>query len=192
MGRPWPHGRKRPDLRRICARGSGGFWVARARQFGDQLATVSKSHRVRDKGPRRVRVATCNGCNGCKRSRVIVARRGRATNSLAFSCTLCTRAAVPFQRMATVYKCRDCGNLHGAVVSTCGVCGSGNVSSDAPAPESKLLMDPEVRAQLIGLLNAAWHFFDAAAEWYRQNTDDVVDDDEEGADAEGPHSVRPE
>jgi len=93
----------------------------------------------------------------------------------------------------TVYKCRDCGNLHGAVVQTCGMCGSGNVASDAP-PEppteaqqlkDSLLRDEEFRAGVKSLVMAAFHFFDAGAAWFSANTPEIeeLDEDED----EAPH-----
>jgi len=36
----------------------------------------------------------------------------------------------------TIYKCADCGNLHGARVDSCGMCGSLKVAASEEAPPS--------------------------------------------------------
>jgi hypothetical protein len=81
--------------------------------------------------------------------------------------------------MAT-FKCRTCGNLHGAKVENCGICGSADV---ALLPETPATLPPppipgidpeqteEITDALIECLSNAAAFFRAGAEWFRANTD---------------------
>jgi hypothetical protein len=73
-----------------------------------------------------------------------------------------------------VFKCERCGNLHGARVDACGVCGSGAVAllieaQGKPCGDDGLT--PEVQPDLqLDFTIAAIDLMRAATTWFRQGT----------------------
>lgn len=78
--------------------------------------------------------------------------------------------------MGTVFRCTDCGNLHGARVDACGMCGSQAivfVPDTVPPPpglEGLAAVSEERGAELV---DAAIDFFRCLSAWVRQQGVDV-------------------
>jgi hypothetical protein len=85
----------------------------------------------------------------------------------------------------SVFKCQQCGNLHGAPVEACGMCGSPSVvavdeqgnafpgpGTPQPARLPPAVDSPEVSEALLGFLHAGAAFF-------RANTPTVRDPERE-------------
>ena len=99
--------------------------------------------------------------------------------------------------MGITFKCNTCGNLHGARVETCGMCGSRDVQQlfeerpDTLPPVAPLGFNPKeigekvidrigekldaVAESLVDFLEQGTRFFHHGAEWFRSNTDTVRD-----------------
>lgn len=74
-----------------------------------------------------------------------------------------------------VFKCDKCGNLHGAPVTTCGMCGSGAVSLvlEKQAASADVFL-PDVTPDLqLDFTISAIDLMRAATAWLRQSTPTV-------------------
>lgn len=94
-----------------------------------------------------------------------------------------------------IFKCKTCGNLHGAAVESCGMCHSGDIEQVHEEPTTPGTLPPaaglppefaagadrmielmrerldDVAEGLIDFLHSGSSFFRAGAEWFRSNTD---------------------
>lgn len=98
-----------------------------------------------------------------------------------------------------IFKCTNCGNLHGAAVETCGMCHSAAIEQVHEEPTTPGTLPPsggippefaagadrmvellrerldDVAEGLIDFLHSGSTFFRAGADWFRSNTDTVRD-----------------
>lgn len=97
-----------------------------------------------------------------------------------------------------IFKCMTCGNLHGAAVTSCGMCHSGAIEQVHEEPTTPGTMPPpglppefaahaekavellrerldDVAEGLIDFLHSGSSFFRAGADWFRSHTDTLRD-----------------
>lgn len=90
-----------------------------------------------------------------------------------------------------IFKCMTCGNLHGAAVTSCGMCHSGAIEqvheettpgtlppaaglpADLAAGAAEMLRErlDDIAEGVIDFLHTGASFFRAGADWFRSNTD---------------------
>jgi hypothetical protein len=74
--------------------------------------------------------------------------------------------------MGVVFKCGDCGNLHGAHVTTCGMCGSANVAllQDEHGPQQSRALASIAGEREAEFTDAAIDLLRSMARWFKQAT----------------------
>ena len=82
--------------------------------------------------------------------------------------------------MGVVFKCGDCGNLHGAHVTACGMCGSANVAllQDDQGPHQSRARPVIAGERDEEFTDAAIDLLRSMARWFKHSTPEATPPEE--------------